>query len=57
MKTTDRKKLSLSKQTLRNLSEHSLEGVAGGAMNNSNASKCYASGCTCKPSQTNCPTG
>jgi hypothetical protein len=48
MKTTN-KSLKLSKTTLRTLSAGQLAPVAGGAMNNSNASRCWASGCTCLP--------
>ena len=43
------KSLKLSKDTLRTLSNGNLAQVAGGAMNNSNASRCWASGCTCPP--------
>jgi hypothetical protein len=43
------KSLKLSKDTIRTLSNGHLAQVAGGMMNNSNASRCWASGCTCPP--------
>lgn len=46
-KSTSKKPLNLSKQTVRTLTESALELVPGGAMNNSAISRCWASGCTC----------
>lgn len=46
---TRTKSLKLSKDTLRTLSKGPLAQVAGGMMNNSNLTHCWASGCTCPP--------
>lgn len=43
------KSLKLAKDTIRTLSTSNLAQVNGGAMNNSNASHCWASGCGCLP--------
>jgi hypothetical protein len=46
-KSSSKKPLTLSKEVVRNLADTRLEQVAGGMMNNSNISRCWASGCTC----------
>jgi len=48
-KSSSKSALSLSKQTVRNLADGKLELAAGGMLNNSNLSRCWASGCTCPP--------